>query len=140
MDLVSYQEFVNPNICYRLMKLGLIINTAYKWRVVNEHGTLTTTIFDVDEYYIQGNKHTDAIEKPTYIQAFQIKDMERLIPDYMLTRNNTEYELHCSSLFDMTVEKSNRLPDVFAIMVLKAIESKKIDVQQAITILTKPNN
>lgn len=134
-----YQDFVYPNICRALMEQGLKVNTVYKWRILNGQATLTTNAFDKDEYYIQGNKHTDAIEKPGYIQAFQIKDMEKLLPDYMLTRNNTEYELHCSNLFDMEVEKANRLPDVFAITVLKAIESKKINVAHAIKVLNEIN-
>ena len=58
--------------------------------------------------------------------------MEKLLPDYLLNKNNNEYELSCSNLFQFEIEKGSRLPDVFAKAVLKGIQQHKINVQEAI--------
>lgn len=137
MDSTIYQDFVKPSLCIELMSAGLIPFTAFKWRVKKNDTQLRTILFDLDDYYIDGFNQLDIIDNPLYLKAFQIKDMEKLLPDYLLSRNNNMYELHCSSLFNMDVETSDRLPDVFAITVLKAIQHKKINVESAIKIINK---
>lgn len=137
MDSTIYQDFVKPSLCIDLMNAGLLPFTAFKWRVNGNSTQLHTILFDLDNYYLEGFQHLDIIDKPTYLKAFQVKDMEKLLPDYMLTRNNNIYELHCSNLFDMAVETADRLPDVFAITVLKAIKHKKINIANAINLLNK---
>lgn len=102
----------------------------------NGQATLFTVAFDEDNYYRQAFENLNHVKPRTIIPAYQVNDMEKLLPDYMLTKTNVEYELNCSSLFSFEVETGIRLPDVFASVVLKGIQQHKIDVTLAIKKLT----
>lgn len=135
-DKPLYQCFVSPGLCSMLHDAGLKIQAPFCWRFTGTKACLFSLVFDEDHYYQQALENINHIDQLVLIPAFQIKDMEKLLPDYMLTKNNVEYELFCSSLFEFDVQKSNRLPDVFAYMVIKGIEQRKIDVSLAIKKIT----
>ena len=134
-----YQSFVDPAICQQLINAQLLVNTSYKWLIENDKAVLFTLAFDEDNYYEQAYKNIEHVNPIVMIPAYQVIDMEKLLPDHMLTKTNTEYELHCSCLFEFDVERGTRLPDVYAKMVLRGIEKRKIDVGLAIKKLTVKN-
>jgi hypothetical protein len=121
-----YESFVDVGLCMLLYREGLNPITPFKWRVLRHAATLTTTVFDTDNYYVDGQKMVDAIDAPAYFPAFTIGDLQKILPDYLLNKNNNEYELSCSSLFKLDVETSDRMPDVFAKVVIKGLAEYKL--------------
>ena len=129
------QSFVDPNICQELVDAGLKITAPYCWLHEFKKYTLYSLAFDEDDYYEPGYQAKIQLGA-SFIPAFQIEDMQQLLPDWLLNKNNNEFELHCSSLFSLDIEKAGRIPDAFAKMVLKAILKRKIDVAHAIKTIT----
>ncbi len=139
-DNPLYQCFVSPKICQDLVNAGLMVNEiSFHWRLNRCHAELFTLEFDEDNYYRQAFKNLEHFSRIELIPAFQIKDMEKLLPDHILSKNNIEYELNCSSLFEFEVQKNTRMPDVYAMMVLKGIEQHKIDPGLAIKKISAKN-
>lgn len=131
-----YQSFVHPYLCKQLWNLGLNATTVFCWKKEQEDYLLVTLAFDEDGYYNLAYGNSNFVAPMPLFNAFQTADMEKLLPDYLLTKNNNEYELHCSSLFSLDIEKSDRMPDVFAKLVIKSIEQRKIDIHHAIKMIT----
>ncbi len=121
-----YQSFVDVNLSQQLHHAGLNVKTNFIWIIRNGEANLYTEVFDKDKYYMQAEKNVDFINTSYQIPAFELKDIESLLPDYLLSRNGKEYELSCSNLFEIDIMKHDRLPDVFALTVLKALEQRKI--------------
>lgn len=127
LDNPLCQCFVSPKLCKELYEAGMVGSLFYIWRTEKAVPELFTLAFDEDKYYLQGFNNLISINQLKFIPAYQVKDMEKLLPDYLLCKTNIEYELSCSNLFQFDVEKNKRMPDVFAMMVLKGIRSGKID-------------
>jgi hypothetical protein len=136
LDKSLYCSFVDPNICKQLVDEGLTVDTPYHWICKGKDAELFTLSFDVDRYYAQAQKNVDFIDAPVRIPAFQTGDMVKLLPDHMLVKNNNEWELACSDLFDLQIERAPRMPDVYAWVVLKAFKQRKLNVQVALKTIT----
>ena len=138
LDGQLYRSFVAPQLCVELREAGLYAITPFCWYQPDKEKPdiwhLFSLQFDLDEYYSKAFGNVNYVSPINFVNAFQFKDMESLLPDYLLTRNNTDYELHCSSLFSLDVLNDGRMPDVFAKMVLKGIRERKIDIENARTI------
>ena len=130
------QSYVGSALCRLLLAAGLEVTAPFCWDVTGKHAVLITNAFDEDGYYAAAIEAKKLVKDLVLVPAFQTGDMIKLLPDFMLTLNNNEYELHCSSLFTLDIEKAQRLPDVFAKMVLRGIKERKIDVDNAIKMIT----
>ena len=137
-DLPLYAGFVQPIICNELTLAGLSKQVHFQWKVYPCAVVLYTNAFDTDEYYLDGNKHTDAICPPdTILPAYQVKDMEQMIGDYKLYCEGGLYKLvfsHHTTTASVTAE---RLPDAFALAVVYLIYGKAICLDKANSLLLK---
>ena len=140
-----YRSFVAPDLCIDLHNAGLLINTPFNW-IVEEGGEevlLATDFFDdLTQKMSKANiaylvKYKGIHCMGTRYPAFTFADMTMILPDFLLSRNNIEYEIHCSSLFPMEVEKAERFPDAAAAIVIKAIIKNLIPLNQAINLILK---
>ena len=130
------QSFVSPEFCISLVAAGLNALTGFTWQFEKGSTYLNTFYFDQDNIYRQAFENMHFIQgKPTQVVAFQMADMECLLPNYLLTNTNGQYELMCEALFGMCQQKGSRLPDVFAAMILKGLQSYKINVENATNFL-----
>jgi hypothetical protein len=133
MDRILLQDFVTPALAYKLHLLGLSVppEFPYQWRIrknTNEEAELTCKAFDIDKYYSAAIAMLDNVESVFYVPGFRFTDLEHLIPDFLLTRNNIEYELCSSTLFSLQLQKDKHIPDVFAKMVIHGIGEKVFEV------------
>lgn len=135
-DLPLYAGFVQPLVCNELTMAGLTKQVHYQWKVYPCAVILHTNAFDADEYYIDGNKHTDAICPPDMVlPAYQTKDLEQMIGDYKLYCEGGLYKLvftHNTTTASVTAE---RLPDAFAYAVVFLLYRKAICINKANALL-----
>lgn len=129
-DIPLYQSFVTPELCIELITEGLQPSTHFAWKLDHGRYLMITLAFDEDNYYKESMGCIDYIKPMTLLNAFEMADMEKLLLDFMLTKNNDRYEL-LSSVLPGHIETDSRLPDVFAKLVLRAIRKKKIDIDYA---------
>jgi hypothetical protein len=133
MDNDTYQEFVTPHITVQLCKAGLLpLKAIYLWRIINGTANLTTGSFDPDHYYKDAQPAIDKfIQGVDYLPALRIKDMDRLLPDYTISRVNIIYSIMIDHNYKVEPVSDRRLPDAMALMVLDCIKSKIIDADEA---------
>lgn len=136
MNLPIMQDFVSPTLCIDLVLAGLNLKTPFQYRVVNNTATLDSNCFDTDNYYEDGRKYLQLIRPATFIPAFQIVDMEKLLPDYLLGRVNNHFILRCDDMFKLDEEQNERIPDAFAMMVLQGFRKRILQADYCIKILT----
>jgi hypothetical protein len=130
------QSFVCPELCLALATEGLKVCSPFRWLFANGTYSIHSFCFDHDEYYRQAMANVDFVRQHiTECAAFQMIDMELLLPNYLLSNTNGEYELMCEILFGMEPQRGNRLPDVFAAMVLKGLQTYKIKAINAVAFL-----
>ena len=132
-----YQSFVDPELSAQLWNLGLCAKTHFMWRTPGKGEVeLYTNLFDVDGYYAQGVANLKYIKGPEYaFSAFQLGDMEKLLPDYTIDRVINKYTLCMENMWGIAPAESDRLPDVFAKMVLQLLEKNKIFIPRAMEML-----
>ena len=126
------EPFVSPELCDALVIAGLDTLAVYNWKITEGRVTLFTLAFDTDLYSKQATLNTEFINGSKWIPAYQYTDLQKILPDYMLSRNNDQFELHCDQLFEYSIETASRMPDVFAKMVIQGINSGKINLSKAI--------
>lgn len=136
MKCPLYQCFVSPLNAHYLTEAGLTLTTPYTWKIRGNEAVLYTTAFDLDMHYKMANANVDFVFPCRYIPAFQLADMEKLVPDYLLNRTGNIYTLRCDDMFKMDEEQDEHLPDVFAKMILQGFKKRILQAQTCIQILT----
>lgn len=126
-----YSSFVSLDLCQQLFELGLKGETPFIWRMDyhNMEGCLHTFHFDPDLYYKQAQLNIDYINKVEYLPAWQIEDMQLLLPEWYLIRipgAKLKYEVGCK-YYKRTQIEAPRIPDAFALMLIKCIEDEKLN-------------
>lgn len=137
LNISLYQDFVDPNICQQLVNAGLDAPCHFHWRQNGANCQLHTRVFDYDGYYSLPLSVIDSLSKTKYIPAYSVGDMIRLLPGFMLTHNNNEFEFNADELFKMDVQTGARLPDVLATAVLNGLLQHKLDAAKCKEILTR---
>lgn len=138
LQLPLYQDFVSPENCQHLVDQGLDIKTVYLWKIRANECWLYTHAFDQDELYkqaIANEEHVHPLDKT--LPAFQEGDMEKLLPDYWLMRNDGVYTISCDKIFELPEATADRKPDAFARMVLNAFRKKILSLNKAISLITQ---
>lgn len=132
LDSPLYQNFVHPLTCRQLVRKRMLVPGPFFWEHKKEDAYLRTTHFDVDNYYGAAYE-VFSIFNPIVSPAYTTKDMEVLLPtSYCLQYIDGIYELSCPTLFHLHVEKHERMPDVFANMVMKALDEQRLTAAAAI--------
>ena len=136
-DHPLYQSFVNPDNCRLLVRAGLNTDTPFVWKMLpNNNVQLFTLAFDDDNYYSIGQRYLQEF-KPQTLPAFQLKDMEKLLPDYYMEKQGQLYRLLCTTWFENKQIQDERLPDAFARMIYTGLLEKKIHPYMAIELINK---
>lgn len=110
-----YKNYVSPNLCHELAKLGLPGTNMFNWVVKGKQVKLESRAFDYDNYY---NDAVDIINKtnpPDYIiNAYSLMDIIGFCPEFSMATINKKYRM--SGLLIDTYEQVEhaRLPDCFA--------------------------
>ena len=104
----------------------------YHYRVTGNITTITTYAFDKDEYYEKADCLIDhAYPSIGKIPAYSLKEVEKTIPpNYLLNRIPTGYQLMVDNIFRLAGQTAERLPDVFAMMLLEGIKKKVILIER----------
>ncbi len=124
--------FVSPNLCKDLLTAGVTYNAQYRWKIYNNReASLTTNIFDLDDYYVAGERQIDMMYPPiSVLPAFTIKDIERCLPPYFLSRTDKNiYQVSLDHLYNTDTVGSQRLPDAFALILLESIRKRIVDLK-----------
>lgn len=130
-----YQSFVDPALCSKLVTAGIQVNTPFFWVVKGRFAEMYSYAFDRDKYYVQADANVNFISNLVKLPAYQLMDMQKLLPDFILSKHGDIYLLRIFKYFGMEAVSSPRMPDVFALMVLKCISINKIDLYEAIKLL-----
>lgn len=126
-------NMVNPDLCKKLNDAGLSENTPYHWHFLFEEAVLTCSAFDPDGYYRLHLADNWLIDQKRFVlPSYSSADIERMLPDYLLSfvSNQQEYQLSVSDIYNMGTVTSNRLPDVFALMALKLLQARAVDLHK----------
>lgn len=130
-DLPVYQDFVNPDLCKQLMHFGVTTNTSFHYRIFGPLITLNSYAFDHDDYYSIADANLDQVIPVGIVPAYMLKDVERPLPSYLLSRQEKGYVLMCEHLYHLPEQSAARLPDVFALMLLQGIKQRVIKLNYA---------
>lgn len=134
-----YQSFVDPEFCVLLWNAGMQCQTSFMWQGDQHSKTVSlfTSLFDPDNYYEQAAANIHFVTGTLHnFAAFQLGDMERVLPDYTICRTGTEYMLCMGTEWKTDCVKAERLPDAFALMVLQLHKERKLDLHKAIDSIT----
>ena len=140
MNHPTYQSFVSPHIVRHLQIAGLEVHPfSTMWRVdKNDQCEIKNFLFDEDRYYKDSQEALDHLYPAKhYMPAFQLRDMDILLPDYFIQRDNGHYTIAIANLFDVESVTDHRLPDALAIMVLDCIKARIIQPEEAVKEILK---
>lgn len=127
-DTETLQNYVSPLLCSDLKYAGFNCKSTFFWKVYDDQVSLDTYIFDLDHYYRDGSLLLDKIAPPKEIlPAYTIKEIEKHLPDFCVCRVNTSYELSIDEHYGVQSIKDERLPDLFALMMLACIRKRVIN-------------
>lgn len=127
-DTPVLKDFVSPLLCEDLMYAGFALHATFSWKIYHDQVMLHTLAFDIDDYYKDGCAALDKITPPKKIlPAFTIKEIEPHLPDYCTCRVNKMYEMSLDKNYYIEPIKAERLPDLFAFMMLMCIRKKVIN-------------
>lgn len=139
-ETVKTECFVAPELCSHLMMAGLYPDTAFKWRIYRDEVKLTTFIYDEDDYYADSVKNLDYMRPPELtIPGYSLTDVEKILPKgYFLTLNDdSNYEISLSKDYNLESCKADRLPDVYAKMLLQCLRKRVMDIRKINSFLAK---
>lgn len=131
--------FVSPDLCKHLTDAGLTSESTYHWRIYNGIAKIWTYAFDPDDYYRDGHKLQNyASSSCIVLPAFSIKDVERVLPSgFLLTLTENGYEASLNDIYAGDSCTADRMPDVFAKLLLQSIQKRYVDLKKVNLILSK---
>lgn len=136
LDYPLYQNFVKPQFCKELYDRGLYFNVCYFWIVRDQQLELVTKAFDPDGYYDNAtvnNLMDEANPATSILPAYSIKDIEKLLPRYMVEFNQKYFvRLHNIPQLKAT---DVRMPDAFAAMLVNCIDNDVVGLEYANMVL-----
>jgi hypothetical protein len=122
---------VSPRICQELKYAGFSPKAKYFWKVYEMDTVLDTHLFDIDEYYKEGNEVIDKlVPLKERLPAYTIKEIEKHLPDYCVCKFNGKYEICIDKNYGVEAVVANRLPDAFALMMMECIRKRVIDLEK----------
>lgn len=126
---------VHPNHCKDLQLCGVTGKTIFDWHISNNVAELVTYYFDNDSYYYGAKEklwQLPDVRKPQILPAYDLMSMQAVIPgNYSLIRTDYGlYELAIEAIWGCREERAERLPDVFALMVLQCIRRRILDADK----------
>lgn len=126
MNLESplYSGFVRPDLCQQLQSFGVTPNTPYHYRITAGSAELNTFAFDPDDVYAQAFANLRYTHPVGIIPAYSLKEIERALPDYLLSKVNGSYELTVELEYRLEAVTEKRLPDAFAHMLILGIRAR----------------
>lgn len=138
-DNSLYENFVSPNLCSHLKVAGLCAVSNFKWVIRGTEVRLETDLFDMDEYYKSSKSLLYDFNNPLILPAYTVKDVEKCLPAYLLTKGTFEcdYEISLDQIFKVESKKSSRLPDALAEMLLEAIKKNIVSLPRINWIIAK---
>jgi len=133
-NITPYHSFVCPDVCQTLVYAGLDAKPVFWWSIQGKVAELVTYWFDKDNYYAGAAREIHEVNKPIIIPAFEMADMEHILPGaYLLNRNGLDgYELSMEGMWQVQSVKGFRMPDVFATMVLQLIQLRMLDMKKVV--------
>lgn len=140
LNLPLYQGFVSPALCDQLQRFGVTTDTPFHWRLTGTITELYSFAFDKDDYYRSAYANIDYICQPVgIIPAYQIKDVEKPLPPYLLAHHEKGYVVMCDNLYGLQEQTADRLPDVYAMMLLEGIKKRVIKIDFTNHVITSGN-
>lgn len=140
MNHPTYQGFVSPHITRHLQVAGLNPKRMPSiWKVdKDEQCELRNFLFDEDGYYKDSQEMLDELYPPKQMMpCFQLRDMDIILPDYWIQRDNGRYTIAINQIFQVESVTDCRLPDALAIMVLDCIKARIIRPDDAVKLIMK---
>ena len=132
--------YVDAYLCVKLHDAGMTAPTTHFWKTIDQKFYLETFVFDDDDYY-KNLLELNSVNPQFAIPAFSLTDCEKVLPPYMLTREDEDgYKLGLSTLYTAEICKAERMPDVFAKMVLQGIKKSFLSVDKINKILSLIQN
>ncbi|MES2457211.1 MAG: hypothetical protein V4594_16775 [Bacteroidota bacterium] len=124
MNQPFYRNFVSPTHCKDLHEFGLQVNLSCQWNLY-DRAVLRCYLFDFEDYYRDNEKNIDQLNPPRAIwPAFQIGDLDLLLPNYCLSRDHSGFILSIENNYQVAIVTDKRMPDVFARMVVACLRAR----------------
>ncbi|MFC4261894.1 hypothetical protein ACFOWM_03325 [Ferruginibacter yonginensis] len=134
-----FSSFVSPYLTKELWEAGIKPPTAFIWVPTSPtEMVLYSYLLDHDGYYRQAYANVNFVTKIGELpySAFQLNDMNKLLPNYSFEKVGNTYTLLLENMHQVNPVTGNRLPDVFAEMVIQLINTKKLDTATASKLIT----
>ena len=136
LNLPVYQDLVSPHLCQRLQRFGVTANTSFHYRLTAGITEINSYAFDKDDYYVKADANVNFISGVGIVPAYTLKDVEKALPPYLLTRQENGYLLVCDNIYGLPEQTAQRLPDAFAQMLLAGIKDRLIKVEYTNRLIT----
>jgi hypothetical protein len=130
VDNTLFENFVTPQICKDLNEAGLAQSTNYQWIITGNKIRIDTDLFDPDDYYNRLKSLLLRTNKSEKIPAYNIKDVEKCLPFFLLTKSENGYEVSLDDIFAIESKKSLRLPDALGALLLEAVKRHVVSLEQ----------
>ena len=130
-ETIFSDEFVSPELSATLMHLGITEKVPYKFRIGKDFCFINTYEFDTEGIYRLMDANVEQTKGIAIIPAYRVKDLERVFSDYSLCKKGVDH-YHISTTEGLTTytAASERMPDVFASLIMQMIQGKKISVKE----------
>ena len=140
MDNALYENFVNPFLCRDLKEAGLHATSSFEWIIKPDDSIeLLTVLFDNDNYYRDTWNTIHHLQKHILYPAFSIKDMEKCLPDWFMSRDHTGYTVAIDKNYNISPYHSERMPDALALVLQQCIRKSMVDLKRLNWLLLSPD-
>lgn len=129
-ETIFSDEFVSPELSATLTHLGVTEKVPYKFKIGKDFCIPYTNEFDTEGIYRQMDANLEVTGAMKTIPAYRVKDLERIFSAYSLSKKDVDHYqismMHGTTLYNAT---SERMPDVFACLIIQILQQRKINVE-----------
>lgn len=136
-ERILEKDFASPKYCRNLALAGLDARLPFFWKIYGNSCFLNSYAFDKDGIYENRAATVDSLVPPTItLPAFSISDLDKVLPDYSVSRQNNNYIVRIKSTETKELAiVGPTLADAMAITATILLHTKKICLENAIDIL-----
>lgn len=130
-ETIFSDEFVSPDLSATLYEMGITHKVPYSFKIGKDFCIPFTYEFDTENIYRQMDANVFITGGIKTIPAYRVKDLERVFQGYTVTKKDTDhYQIAMSHGISMYTASSERLPDVFACLIIQLLQGKKVNINE----------
>lgn len=130
-ETIFSDEFVSPELSATLYHMGITNKVPYSFKIGKDFCIPFTYEFDTENIYRQMDANVFITGGVATIPAYRIKDLERVFESYSFNKKGTDhYQVSTTIRFKNYSASSERMPDVFACLIIQILQGKITTVKE----------